>query len=218
LQRFDMSGPLSGGGREHSAARLHSHTRVTMRHPEVLFVPVLMVLDYYLTLYGAHLAEQSYRRHFKTKHYELNPIWQSAVARRHWINLRHLALVVLMGGILVLLAEVLELESEFLNPLLGFVLTSYGVLLGRHLCNILTFAHLTRCPEEVVGEVRLSHNFVISLSIYQLLAVGLPIIFVAIFSPSGFVFGAVTAVLTMGGVKTLWLVRSRKTRAKHQMP
>ena len=45
-----------------------------MRHPEVLFVPVLMVLDYYLTLYGAHLAEQSYRRHFKTEHYELNPI------------------------------------------------------------------------------------------------------------------------------------------------
>ena len=189
-----------------------------MRHPEVLFVPVLMVLDYYLTLYGAHLAEQSYRRHFKTEHYELNPIWQSAVARRHWINLRHLALVVLMGGILVLLAEVLELESEFLNPLLGFVLTSYGVLLGRHLSNILTFAHLTRCPEEVVGEVRLSQSFVISLSIYQLLAVGLPIIFVAIFSPSGFVFGAVTAVLTMGSVKTLWLVRSRKTRAKHQMP
>jgi len=69
-----------------------------------------------------------------------------------------------------------------------------------------------------VGEVRLSQSFVISLSIYQLLAVGLPIIFVAIFSPSGFVFGAVTAVLTMGSVKTLWLVRSRKTRAKHQMP
>jgi hypothetical protein len=186
-----------------------------MRHPEVLFVPVLMLLDYYLTLYGAHLAEQSYRRHFKTEHYELNPIWQSAVARRHWINLRHLALVVLVVGILVLLAEVLELESESLNPLLGFVLTSYGMVLGRHLSNILTFAHLTLRPDEVVGEVRLSHSFVISLSIYQLLVVGLPIIFVAIFSPSGFVFGAVAAVLTMGSVKTLWLVRSRKTRAKH---
>ena len=186
-----------------------------MRHPEVLFVPVLMVLDYYLTLYGAHLAEQSYRRHFKTEHYELNPIWQSAVARRHWINLRHLALVVLVGGMLALLAEVLELESVFLNPLLGFVLTSYGLVLGRHLSNILTFAHLARRPDEVVGEVRLSHSFVISLSIYQLLAVGLPIIFVAIFSPSGFVFGAVAAVLTVGSVKTLWLLRSRKTRAKH---
>src|SRR5262245_6019846 len=61
-----------------------------MLHPEVLLVPVLMVLDYYLTLYGAHLAEQSYRRHFKTEHYELNPIWQRAVARRRWINLWHL--------------------------------------------------------------------------------------------------------------------------------
>ena len=186
-----------------------------MLHPEVLFVPVLMVLDYYLTLYGAHLAEQSHRRHFKTEHYELNPIWQRAVSRRHWINLQHLACVVLVGGILVLLAEVLELESVFLNPLLGFVLTLCGLVLGRHLSNILTFVHLARRPDEVMGEVRLSHGFVMSLSIYQLLAVGLPIIFVAIFSPSGFVFGAVAAVLTIGSVKTLWLVRSGKTRAKH---
>ena len=89
-----------------------------MLHPEVLFVPVLMLLDYYLTLYGAHLAEQSYRRHFKTEHYELNPIWQSAVSRRHWINLRHLACVVVVASTLVFLAEVLEVESAVLNPLL----------------------------------------------------------------------------------------------------
>lgn len=186
-----------------------------MLHPEVLLVPVLMVLDYYLTLYGAHLAEQSYRRHFKTEHYELNPIWQRAVARRRWINLWHLACVLLVGGALVFLAEVPEPENELLNPLLGFILTFNGLVLGRHLSNILTFLHLARRPDEVVGEVRLSHSFVISLSIYQLLTVGLPIIFVAIFSPSGFVYGAVAAVLAIAGLQTLWLVRSRKIRAKH---
>lgn len=185
-----------------------------MRHPEVLLVPLLMVSDYYLTLLGAYLAEHSYRRRFKTAHYELNPLWQSAIVGRQWINLPHLAGVVLVGGILVLLTDVLELDNVFLNPLLGFVFTCYGLVLGRHLSNILTFVHLARSPDDVTGEVHLSHNFVLSLSIYQLLVAGVPIGFIAIFSPSAFVFGAVAAVVALALVKTLWLARARKTGSK----
>jgi hypothetical protein len=33
-----------------------------------------------------------------------------------------------------------------MNPLLGSVLTSYALLLGRHLSNILTFAHRRSPP------------------------------------------------------------------------
>jgi hypothetical protein len=161
-----------------------------MRHPEVLLAPLLMVFDYYLTLLGAYLAEHSYRRHFKTAHYELNPFWQNAMVRRQWINLRHLAGVVLVGSLLVLLTDVLELNDVFFNALLGFVLTCYGLVLGRHLSNLLTFVHLARTPDDVTGEIHLSHNFVLSLSIYQLLATGIPIGLIAIFSPSDFVFGA----------------------------
>jgi hypothetical protein len=185
-----------------------------MRHPEVLLAPLLMVSDYYLTLLGAYLAEHSYRRRFKTAHYELNPLWQSAIVGRQWINLRHLAGVVLVGSILVLLTDVLELDNVFLNPLLGFVFTCYGLVLGRHLSNILTFVHLARSPNDVTGEIHLSHNFVLSLSIYQLLVAGVPIGFIAIFSPSAFVFGAVAGVVALALVKTLWLARARKTGSK----
>ena len=185
-----------------------------MRHPEVLLAPLLMVFDYYLTLLGAYLAEHFYRRHFKTAHYELNPFWQNAVVRRQWINLRHLAGVVLVGSLLVLLTYVLELDDVFLNPLLGFVLTCYGLMLGRHLSNVLMFVHLARSPDDVTGEIHLSHNFVLSLSIYQLLAAGVPIGLIAIFSPSGFVFGALAAVVALALVNTLWRARARKTGCK----
>jgi hypothetical protein len=185
-----------------------------MRHPEVLLAPLLMVADYYLTLLGAYLAEQSYRRRFNTAHYELNPFWQSAMVRRQWINLRHLAGVVLVGSLLVLLTDVSELDDVFLNTLIGFVLTCYGLVLGRHLSNILTFVHLARSPDDVTGEIQLSHNFVLSLSIYQLLVAGVPIGFIAIFSPSDFVFGAFAAVVALALVNTLWLARAAKTGSK----
>ena len=189
-----------------------------MQHPVVLLVSVLMLLDYYLTLLGARLADRSYRRHFKTEHYELNPIWQSAVAGRRWLNVRHLILVMLVTGILVLLGEVLlveaiEPDTTLLNGLLGFLFTVYGLMLGRHLSNILTFAHLGRHPDEVVGEVRLSHRYVVSLSIYQLLVAAVPIAMIAVFSTSPFVLGALAGVLAIMLVKAFWLVRAGRNAA-----
>jgi hypothetical protein len=179
-----------------------------MRHPEVLLAPALMVLDYYMTLVGASLAQRSYRRHVKIDHYELNPIWQNAVAERRWFNPRHLALVMLAGGLLVLLAEIVELDTRIFEALLGFVFTLFGLVLGRHLSNILMFVHLARNPDEIAGEAHLSHSFVLSSSIYQLLVAAVPIGMIALFSPSPFVFGAVAAVLALGLAKTLWLARA----------
>ena len=108
----------------------------------------------------------------------------------------------------------MKLDAVFLNPLLGFVLTCYGLVLGRHLSNILTFVHLARSPDDVTGEIHLSHNFVLSLSIYQLLAAGIPIGLIAIFSPNDFVFGALAAVVALALVNTVWLARARKTGCK----
>src|SRR5262245_41203016 len=181
-----------------------------MRHPVVLLAPVLMLLDYYLTLFGARLADRVYRQHFKVEHYELNPIWQNAVAQRRWLNVRHLVLVALVAGILVLLAEVLEADMTLLDAMLGFLFTIYGLLLGRHLSNILTFVYLGRHPDEVAGEVRLSHRYVLSLSVYQLLAAAVPIAMIAVFSTSPFVLGALAGMLALMLVKASWLVRARR--------
>jgi len=188
-----------------------------MRHPEVLLVPVLMVLDYYLTLFGLRLGEQAYLRHFKIPHYELNPLWQAAIVRRQWFNRWHACAVVVVGGMLVLLTEVLSVESTLLNLMLGYLLASYGVLLSQHLANVLTFSHLIRRPDEVAGEVRFAQTYVLALSIYQLLPVAAPLALVAIYAPSEFVFGALAGVLMMALMKTAWLARTRRRSVKEAM-
>jgi hypothetical protein len=188
-------------------------TRIKMRHPEVLLVPVLMLSDYYLTLYGLRLAEQSYLRHFKIPHYELNPIWQRAIARRQWFNRWHAA-VLLVGCILVGLAEIMQVDDTLLDPMIGFLLAFYGLLLSQHLSNLLTFSHLNRHPDEVTGEVHLAQTFVLRLSIHQLLPVAAPIAVIAIYSPNEFVLGAMVAVLLMAILKTVWLARARRIHAK----
>ena len=45
----------------------------TMRHSEVFLVPLLMLLDYFLTVGGSKLAARKYSQHFKFEHYEMNP-------------------------------------------------------------------------------------------------------------------------------------------------
>ena len=65
-----------------------------MLHPEMILVPVLLLADYFLTIQGANAAAGKYSQHFRVRHYQLNPLWQQAIARRKWFNPRHLLLVV----------------------------------------------------------------------------------------------------------------------------
>jgi hypothetical protein len=61
-----------------------------MRHPEVFLVPVLLLLDYFLTVGGSKLAARKYSQHFKFEHYEMNPLWQKTISQGKWLNPKHL--------------------------------------------------------------------------------------------------------------------------------
>ena len=43
------------------------------------------------------LSEKTYRQRFKVPDYELNPIFRKNIARKQWVSIRHLAMVVLVG-------------------------------------------------------------------------------------------------------------------------
>src|ERR1700752_3744988 len=76
-----------------------------MRHPGFLLLPLLMLSDYLLTIAGARLRLETYERHFRTEHYELNPIWQQAVAKLRWFNPRHLLLTIVLTAIILFCVE-----------------------------------------------------------------------------------------------------------------
>ena len=186
-----------------------------MRHPEIVLVPIFMFTDYFLTILGATLKERKYNNHFKTPYYELNPVWQKAISRKKWFNPRHILMcVALVWGVLAWVAEFGHTPEPYVEALLGFFFVAYGMVIGAHLSNILTFRHVARRPEEISGQVTMAHSLSLSLSTYRYLMVVLPLAMVAIFSPTPFVLGGFGGVGWILLVHCGWIRRHRK-KASH---
>jgi len=158
-----------------------------MEHPEVFLIPVLMISDYYLTILCAFQKEKKYDEHFRIQHFELNCLWQKDIARKRLFNPRHLTLVLLVTAVMFCGVEYGDLPDSSLEMFLGLLTVIYGAIIGRHLLNLLYFRRLTRHPDDVSGQVTLSHQLMLRISCYQLLMVALPIAIIAVFSPSPFV-------------------------------
>ncbi len=189
-----------------------------MRHPEFLLVPVFMFADYFLTLAGAVLKDRKYSDHFKTEHYELNPIWQKDVARKKWLNPRHIMLVVVGSCVVILPMEFIEMPEPFTQAVLGCLLAASGTLIGRHLCNLMMFRYVIRKPGEISGQVTLTHTLLLSWSLYQCLTVIFPLALVAIFSPNPFVIGACAGAVIVLVAHLQWIRKHRKqARASNQL-
>ncbi len=116
-----------------------------MNHPEVFFVTGLALADYYLTLWGAKLAERGYRAHFKSESYELNPVWRADVGRMRLFNPRHLLLAAGMTALLWLVGE-LDFLPWFFLVMFGVVLGAFVPIVSQHVGNIYLFDYLRRHP------------------------------------------------------------------------
>ena len=189
-----------------------------MKHPEFLLVPVFMFADYFLTLAGAVLKDRKYGGHFKTEHYELNPVWQKAIAKRKWLNPKHIALVFVGTSVLILPMEFVEMPEPFIQAVLGCLLAVLGMVIGRHLSNLMIFRYVIRKPEEISGQVTLTHSLLLSWSLYQNLTVLVPLALIAIFAPSPFVIGACAGAVLLLAVHWKWIGQHRKRARASRRP
>lgn len=197
-----------------------------MAHPEFLVLPVMMFADYFLTVWGAIEREKRYARHFKTEHYELNPVWQSEIARNKWFSRRFVVIAILLSSLIVATVELGTVAWEFLGMeevwdryirgAFGAVIVLYGLVLGRHLSNLLLFRHLHRRPEEVSGEVVMSHEFVLRISLYQCLAITIPLAMIAVFSQSEFAWGGAVGIVFFLVVQSSWIRKAKRQRVSHR--
>lgn len=189
-----------------------------MRHPEALLLPVFMVTDYYLTVLGAIHREKGYTRHFRMEHYELNPVWQKDVAAKRWLNPRHLILtaltsvliiVVMEGG--VLLPAFDGAVATFNEMFLGAALSSFAIIIGRHINNLLVFRHLEACPHDLSGELTMTHGFALSTSLYQTVMVFVPLALVAGLSANTYATGGMIGSGALALAHLTWMRRARKS-------
>ncbi len=189
-----------------------------MKHPELILVPAFMFSDYFLTLAGAVLKDKKYCNHFKTEHYELNPIWQKQIAQKKWLNPRHIVLTIVISSVLILLAEFGEMPEPFIQGFFGCFLAVYGMIIGRHLSNLMIFRYMIRKPDEISGQVTMTHALLLSLSLYQYLVGFVPLVFIAIFSPSPFVHGASVGAALLLAVHLKWIWKHRKQTEASNKP
>jgi hypothetical protein len=181
-----------------------------MKHPEFLLLPVAMIADYLLTIASARLREGGHAEHFKTAHYELNPIWQNAVAKKRWFNPRHLLLTLVLSAILIACIEGMPSYSSLVHFFAGILIGVQGAVIGRHLSNLATFAYVRRHPEAIAGAVTLQHEVVLWLSTFQLSSLFIVAAALATYVPEPAVLGAFTGIAALALLHTIWIVRFRR--------
>jgi hypothetical protein len=179
---------------------------------------MMMFADYFLTVFGGIQSKKGYSLHFKTEHYELNPIWQKHIAQRKWFNPRQIMLALVVSVALVLLLELEEVPDSLAQGILGAVMVLYAVVLGRHVSNLLIFQHLIHRPEEISGQVAMSHPLVLSISLYTTLVTIIPIALVAVFSKSEFAIGGTAGLALFCLVQLRWIRMARKARTSAVNP
>jgi len=176
-------------------------------------VPALMVVDYYLTLWGRVVLEKEYLRRFQVEEYELNPIWRGDVGRLRWFNPKHLALSLLMWAattyVLTLTAAVPGLEPLG-RLLMGALVTPFALVVARHLANLAAGLRLIRHPHEVRGAVQVDLSHLMATSRHQTAAALLPLAAAALWVRDPFLWGALLGGLSLVAAHYRW---GRKGRA-----
>jgi len=180
-----------------------------MRHPEVFLVPLLLFLDYFLTLGGSKLAARKYSQHFKFEHYELNPLWQKSITQGKWLNRKHLVIVLLASFVCFIWADGWTEQSEVNEGVLGAALIFYSSVLAAHVNNLLVFWRLGRHPDEVSGEITLSHKYLLAVSRYRSFMALFPVALAAWLSPSPFLWGGVASLVMFNVVQAIWALNYR---------
>jgi hypothetical protein len=181
-----------------------------MKYPEMFFMPILMFFDYFLTVLAAVQKEKKYSRHFKTRHYELNPKWQKSISKRQWINPRHILLTLIVTTLLVVAVEYIDFSADMVAVVEGCLFVVFGLVIGRHISNLLIFWHVGRKPEDLSGEVEIGHAMSLYFSLFQYIGFLFPMTLILAFTKSPFSFGGLLGVMILAIVHLKWIKRNNK--------
>jgi len=169
-----------------------------------------MISDYYLTILGNKYRKIEYKKHYKTKTYELNPTWVNDIEKSKWFNPKHLIIVVLISLYSIFLSQFEDVR--FFNFFLGFIYTLYGSINGRHISNILIFRYLIKKPDDISGEINLTHILVLKSSQYQTIILTFPLLFLTILSPSAFMIGGLLSCVLLFIIHSVWIKKYKNNK------
>ena len=179
-----------------------------MNHPEVFIIPVMMLADYFLTVWGAILSEKKYRLHFKIEHYELNPLWQKNIASKNWFNPRHLTIVAIFTVFCFVWSNIWIEDDPVFKGFFGYLIVLEGSIIGNHLTNICIFFYVNRHPESIHGEIKMNHPLMLCMAQFRAFSLLMVLILIAIFSPTPFILGGLCSQICFLLVKLFWIAKA----------
>ena len=180
---------------------------------EILAIPILMILDYYLTIYGDKLRLEGYSSHFEIDSYELNPLWVKDVAKHKLFNFKHLSLV-FVAALFVYYLNRTELDSALYKILYGALLTNFVLVNSRHISNILLFRCLRNNRGHIKGQVKLSERYVYAQSAIQYFGCAIIIAPLALISGSLYIYGALIGCLLLTVAQMAWYRKKREKKIR----
>lgn len=190
---------------------------MSMSRPEFALIPTLMFCDYFLTVAGAVLKERGYDQVFEGEAYELNPVWQIDIAQKQWFNPRHTLLTLSITLLLFVIVESDQLSAPFLEGFLGCLCILFGIIIGKHLSNLLIFVWIARQVQRGTGSIAIGEELNLWTSALQYITVLVPMGLIVIFAFHPFALGGLLAVLLILGLHLVWIWRFNRTKL-HELP
>ena len=163
---------------------------------EIVFIPLLMIGDYYLTLFANFLRQKGHSNHFIIKDYELNPIWLNDIRKGRKVNPKHLAMVLIVTAYFYYLKNT-TIDFFLYQILIGFFFTYYLLIIFRHISNVLTYTFVMNNPDQLSGEIVQKPKYIYYHSSYQYLLSLAPLLALLIFIKSYYLYGGALACISM---------------------
>lgn len=163
-----------------------------------------MILDYFLTLVGAKLIKESYGKYIVTESYELNPLWQKAINKGRWFNLRQVILSMIITLGFYYLTEYSYISDWLVESLLGFIVMLNSMIIGRHFGNVMTFLYLKKNPGMMDGQIVMQKKVSVKTSQYQLFQVIMPVGAICLFNSSPFAWGGFSGLILFFIIHYIW--------------
>jgi len=187
-------------------------------YPEVLLLPILMLSDYYLTIFSYVLFNKKYSEYVRFEQYELNPRFQKAINKKEIINVKHLCATLIITGFAIYIAEISPVPHEFVSVILGCLLTIFSVVVGRHIANILLFVYVIKNPNTIKGKIEYTYEATIFISMFYSLIPLIALIIICIYERSLFALGSILGIGSLILAHFRFLKKMKQKKSKMRNP
>jgi uncharacterized membrane protein YukC len=172
----------------------------------IIFTPLLMLADYFLTLLGKKYDDAS--PYVKSETYELNPRFRTAIDNKIKVNYRHLLLVALYTYLAF--SVYISGDKRTMDFFSGYIVTMYGFVNARHISNILLHRYTKTNRNLIKGSIYVKHLYHLKHSLFNTIGIAIAFLLLLIFSPTAFILGGLISQMVLIIHHLSWIYKHKK--------